>query len=241
MLCIDHTLDTVAENLALDESLLLQADARPHGQEVLRLWDARQIFVVLGRGSRLREEVHLEQTTRDRVPVHRRVSGGASIVAAPGCMFYTALLSLDQRPHLRMIDEAHQFVMSRILQAIRQLVPAASLDGTCDVVLGDRKVSGNSLRVGRGWLLYHGSLLRTMELGLVERYLKHPPREPDYRQQRPHQDFLANLEVDRDALAAALKDAWRAGPTTSGTLHFEQTVSELVRDKYSQDSWTASR
>ena len=51
---LDHSLATPAENLALDEALLLErvAGARRDGEsdavEVLRVWESREYFAVLG-------------------------------------------------------------------------------------------------------------------------------------------------------------------------------------------------
>ena len=45
-------------------------------------------MVVVGRSSRLDEEVHLDACRAAGVPVLRRPSGGAAIVSGPGCLMY---------------------------------------------------------------------------------------------------------------------------------------------------------
>jgi len=40
---------------------------------------------------------------------------------------------------------------------------------------------------------YQGSLLVNPKLQKIDRYLKHPTREPDYRQNREHLDFVTSL------------------------------------------------
>lgn len=239
---LDFTASTPEENLAFDESMLLAAEGAQSG-ECLRVWDAFSPFVVLGRGSRYAEEVQLDLCRQDSVPVLRRVSGGATILAAPGCMFYTVLLSLKRRPELQMLDNAHAFVMQEIQRAIEPLRPGTALQGTCDLTLSDRKVSGNALRVTREWVLYHGTLLLDMNLQLVSRYLCHPPREPDYRGKRSHADFIANLEIDRQALCASLQGIWGATePLTDSELEIlNGKTAELVVEKYALDSWNLSR
>ena len=59
--------------------------------------------------------------------------------------------------------------------------------------MGERKVVGSSAFCGRGAFLYQASVLVELDLGLVERYLLHPSREPPYRRGRRHRDFLMNL------------------------------------------------
>lgn len=268
------TLDTPERNLALDELLLNQAQSGERNAEVLRIWHARQQFIVLGRSSKAAVEVDLSAANAAGIPVLRRISGGATIMAAPGCMFYSALLSLELRPQLRMLDEAHRFVMQRVVDAIKPLRSDVQLDGTCDVVVPNipepqspvpqspepatepdvapevtphsasaekrlRKVSGNALRVQRDWLLYHGTLLLDMELSQIQTYLNHPPREPEYRLGRSHQDFIANLNVSASALDRSLQATWRCSqpypPPTS------EEIETLVAQKYALASWNLQR
>src|SRR5438309_1674831 len=66
----DKTLPTVAENLALDEALLLDAEAG--GPEVLRLWSWPTHAVVLGAGGRLAGDVDEAACKTDGVPILRR-------------------------------------------------------------------------------------------------------------------------------------------------------------------------
>lgn len=233
------TLPSIAENLALDEALLEEAQASPDGSESLRIWQADSPFVVLGRSSRVAAEVQQEFAQHNAIPVFRRVSGGATVVASHGCMFYALVLSLEQRPHLRMIDHAHQFVMGQMKTALQTLVPQLEFDGTCDLVVSGRKVSGNSVRLIRDWMLYHGTLLLDMDLTLVDRLLSHPPREPEYRGGRAHTDFLANLHIPYQAAASALYSNW---PIASKFNPLPVArIESLVRDKYSQDSWNLAR
>src|SRR5262245_157649 len=108
MLILNLTLDTPAENLALDEALLLAAEESPEPQAVLRIWEPRQTFVVLGSSSRYETEANVDACAADGVPILRRPSGGAAIVTGPGCLMYAVVLSYEHHPHLQAIDEAHR-------------------------------------------------------------------------------------------------------------------------------------
>ncbi|MDE0735033.1 MAG: lipoate--protein ligase family protein [Pirellulaceae bacterium] len=232
---LDLTRDDPRDNLALDEALLDEAEQRDPRCELLRTWEFRQPIVVLGRSSRLVDETHAMACHRDEIPILRRCSGGAAIVAGPGCFMYSLVLSYELRPQLRMIDQAHQFVLGRIIAALQSLDVTAELAGTSDLSWQNRKFSGNSLRSKRTHLLYHGTLLYDFSLPLVSKYLASPPRQPEYRQGRTHDGFLANVPVSRDALQTALYAAWQ--PATTCNSWPEQRTQELVANKYSQDDW----
>jgi lipoate---protein ligase len=200
-------------NLAFDDALVESADswngegAAP--QETLRVWEMPSVCVVMGRGSKL-SEVQEAVCIRDQIPILRRCSGGASIVAGPGCLMYSVLLSLDHSPGLRDIDRAHRYVMGTIMAGVQQLVAQVQLEGTCDLTLDGKKCSGNAVRYKRHWVLYHGTLLYHFSLDLISRYLAMPPRMPDYRANRNHDAFVANLECDPTQLRIALRQAWKA-------------------------------
>ena len=225
----------MAENLALDEALLEEAENTLQPEETLRLWEARQFAVVVGRSSRLAAEVRGDVCRELDVPVLRRISGGAAVVVGPGCLMYTVVLSLRLRPQLRHIDQAHAQVLGTIAAALRPSVAGLTLRGICDLAIGERKVSGNSVRSRREHLLYHGTLLYDLPLEMIDRCLSMPPRVPDYRQARPHAGFVANLPLDVVGLRAALRTAWAAAEPC---LDWPQAATQrLVAEKYSRPEW----
>ncbi len=206
-------------------------------------------------------EVKRDACATQRIPIVRRASGGATIVSGQGCLMYAVVLSCEARPELRSIDVAHCFVLGRMADALRTLVPGMSICGTSDLAwnenaddlpststnecsagrapaveqAGMRKFSGNSLRIKRRALLYHGTLLYDFDLGLLETYLLHPPRDPGYRDHRAHSTFVANLPVARDALRAALVKAWEAD--TPRTDWPQPRTAHLVNEKYGREEW----
>jgi lipoate-protein ligase A len=239
---LELTLDTPAENIALDEALLDEAEARGPEAEYLRVWESRAPLVVLGRSSKP-EEVNLAACRERGMPVLRRSSGGAAIVAGPGCLMYAVVFSYARHPEARGIHPSHSHVLDRLVATLRTQVPHVARAGTSDLVLresGDvntaRKFSGNSLRVKRTHFLYHGTLLYDFDLPLVATCLSTAPRQPEYRQQREHGDFVANLPLAREELLAAIAAAW---PTVGELLDWpRERVAEMVRERYQQADWT---
>ena len=207
---LDLTLPTPAENLALDEALLDEAEGAGCAVETLRLGEPERPMVVVGRSSRAGVEVHLDFCRREGIPVLRRASGGAAVVSGPGCLMYGLVLSYRLHPALRAVDQAHRFVLEKIASALRTLVPEVACRGTSDLALGELKFSGNSMRVKRDHLLYHGTLLYAFPLELIEACLAMPPRQPDYRNGRSHGVFVANLPLAAPAIRQALLTAWDA-------------------------------
>ncbi|MGO8691919.1 MAG: biotin/lipoate A/B protein ligase family protein [Thermoguttaceae bacterium] len=238
---LDLTLPTAAENLALDEALLEEAEAGSGCAcaETLRLWEARQSVVVVGRSSQIAAEVNGEACRELDIAVLRRTSGGAAVVAGPGCLMYALVLSLELRPALRTVGLAHSFVLEMLAAALRPLAAGISRRGTSDLAVAERKVSGNSLRVKRRHLLYHGTLLYDFPLELIGRVLLMPPRQPGYRLRRPHDAFVANLPVPAEAIRRALAAMWKADEPYPDWPRAR--TAALAAEKYSRRQWNQQR
>jgi lipoate---protein ligase len=241
---LELTLPTPAENLALDEALLDWAEEANPEWEFLRLWESPQPMVVVGRSSRVHEEVYESACAEANVPILRRSSGGAAIVAGPGCLMYAVVLSYRLRPELKDIGRAHAYALGRLAAALGPLASywgSVAHVGTSDLALVNqsaerRKFSGNSMRAKRTHLLYHGTLMYDADLSLVTRYLRMPPRQPEYRAARSHADFVINLPLDRQSLVAAVDHAWH----TTGELTDwpRELVVALVAERFNRESWT---
>ena len=232
---LDLTLPTAAENLALDEALLEEAEAAGAPTEMLRLWESPQPLVVVGRSSRIDVEVRVDACRALGIPILRRASGGAAIVAGPGCLMYALVLSYGRRPHLRLLSEAHRYVLGTLAAALRPLAPGVQCRGTSDLAIGEYKFAGNSARCRHDHFLYHGTLLYDFPLELIDRCLAMPPRMPDYRVGRPHGGFVANLPVKVEAIRQALVAAWDAREPCGDWP--AQRTAHLVAEKYSRPQW----
>ncbi len=235
-----RSLDAPADNLALDEALLTAAEA---GQSppVLRLWQFARTTAVLGRGSRLNDEINLPYCRQHQIPVLRRCSGGASVVGGPGCLMYSLVMDLQEQPQMRKLDHVHPFMMDRVLTAVRQSLPAQDRDrvrfqGTCDLTYDNQKFSGNSLRITRSHLLYHGTLLLAADLDQIADCLATAPRQPEYRAARRHRDFITNLPADAGRLMDELARAFNA--TIALETCPDQRMQALSRERYGCDEWT---
>jgi len=234
---LDLTLPTLHENLALDEALLLAAEAG--AAETLRIWHWPTYAVVLGAGGRLADDVHEDACQTDRVPIARRSSGGGTVLLGPGCFLYSVIVCFDRDPVLRDLHGSYRNVLGRIQRGLEPFVGPLVLNGSSDLTWHNKKLSGNAQQRKRTHLLHHGSLLHAMDLSAVQRFLKKPPRQPEYRQQREHGDFLVNLPISSGVLNQITRDAWQAyeiAETWPSNL-----VGTLVAEKYGLEEWVRRR
>lgn len=246
--------------LARDEAMLQWADATIENSpqdslapmtELLRVWQFSRPTVILGRSSRIDEEVDRAWCAQRGIEVLRRCTGGASVVGGPGCLMYSVVVRIPAQGGLRQIDVAHDFVMQRVLAAVQPQLPAAERAGTCDLIWQSRKFSGNSLRVARHHLLYHGTLLLNADLDLIAECLAFAPRQPEYRRGRNHRDFLCNVGVDPAAFIEVLSQQFGATACSKGLTDvrraeehervIETLADGLLGSRYDDPCWHARR
>lgn len=241
MRLLELSLATPEENLALDEALLEQAErnakeTEENSWELLRLWELNQYCVVVGRSSKISQEVNLATAQEDGCKVLRRGSGGSSVVVGPGCLLYSVLLSYEADPGLRSLDWAHRRVMTQLQRALWPRVPGVQMEGTCDLTWQGKKFSGNALRCKRRYLLYHGTVLYGFDLPRISRYLLEPPRQPEYRLNRPHHAFVTNLPIEPGFLRQSLIEVWRADEGVSNAYDGD-LLRELLHSRYGNPQW----
>lgn len=231
----DLTLPTPEENLAADEALLDLCEAGG-SDEVLRFWSSLRYFVVLGYGNQAATEVNLPFCCKRGIPVLRRCTGGGTVLQGPGVLNYSLVLRIADNGPCRSISTANRFILERHRDALTPAIPApVQWRGQTDLAIGGLKFAGNAQRRRRRFLLFHGSLLLHLDLTLVQSALPLPSRQPDYRLNRAHSDFLLNLNVPERTVKAALATAWNVA--TPLTPIPQDRIARLVAEKYSLDQW----
>jgi lipoate-protein ligase A len=236
---LHHLLPSPAENLAADEALLDWCETGD-GTETLLFWEPRETFVVVGYANKITTEVNIESCAKKNIAIFRRCTGGGTVLQMAGGLNYSLILRIAESGPLQNITSANRFIMERNRDALSTLnAPLPPLDisirGHTDLCLGNLKIAGNSQRRRKHFLLFHGTLLLACELKLISELLLMPSQEPDYRSNRPHAEFVTNLNQPAHKVKAALTQAWNAvEPLEDPPL---ELITRLARDKYSTREW----
>lgn len=190
----------IFEQLQIEEALL-RADRRN--------WclfnDEAPDAVVLGISNREHEHLSKEKLLASQACVVRRFSGGGSVYIDRHTTFATFICNAEDLG----VDPFPQKVLKWTEHLYKQLfstIPFALRDN--DYVIGDRKVGGNAQYMTKGRWLHHSTLLWDYCPSKMD-VLAMPPRMPDYRQGRPHHEFVCRLSdfyCDRNFLETSLKN-----------------------------------
>jgi lipoate---protein ligase len=231
---IDLTLHSPAGNLAADEALLDACEAGTE-DEILRFWEPKENFVVVGYANSVATEVNLPSCASEKIPVLRRLSGGGTVLQGPGCLNYSVILRIGEMGPLSSIAGTNAYVLERQKAAVASFGFPVKVDGQTDLVIGDLKFSGNAQRRKRNFLIFHGTFLLRFDISLVEKFLLMPSKQPEYRANRQHGEFLMNLGVESDTLKSALLKQWGADEMLKDVPMAK--IEKLSAEKYLTDEW----
>ncbi len=119
--------------------------------DVFLLWKNTPA-VVVGSYQNICREVHVEALRQRGIPVVRRISGGGTVYHDLGNVNYTYIVRANGT-----VD--YDAVLSPVIAALNAIGVPARKNRTCDIAIGDLKISGNAqYRLG-DCIVHHGSLL----------------------------------------------------------------------------------
>ncbi len=159
-----------------------------------RAWIPEKPLVVLGYSQDPEVELRLDAVAADGIPVYKRRGGGGAVYLDAGCVCVAWRMPRREGWGIHDYFGAGNSAVARALAAFG--VHAASR-GISDLAVatpdGPRKILGSSLHLPREHALYLASILVSTPAERLDRYLRHPSREPDYRGGRKHGEFVVNL------------------------------------------------
>lgn len=149
------------------------------------------VSVVIGRGGKQELELDREAIASDGVTLYKRPGGGCAVVLDEGNFVVSVGLPLPGISHIKTTFEK---VGDWVIEGLAACgVTGVAQRGVSDLAIGDKKIGGSCVYRTRGLFYYSTTLLVDPDFDLVDRYLPHPPREPEYRAGRGHREFMGSL------------------------------------------------
>jgi lipoate---protein ligase len=156
------------------------------------IWIPDKTYIVLGASNRADEALFLERVLLDGITVLKRPSGGQTVMLTPDNLIISVVYS---NPKELQPKDVFLKTNSLIILALEKAgIHDLSLRGISDIAIDGKKILGSSIYRNKDSLLYHAVLNLAEPASTFEKYLKHPTKEPDYRQGRKHTDFVTSLK-----------------------------------------------
>ena len=163
------------------------------------VWQPDRIYLVLGRSNEAVKSLIADAVDTDKVQVLKRPSGGEAVLLSPN------MLVIALKVPLSMVQKAHDvFVIANdiIKEALsKEGVQNITSRGISDICIGEQKILGSAIFKKPDSVFYHAVLNVSEDVNLIERYLQHPKREPDYRKGRSHLAFVSSIHKESHKIA----------------------------------------
>jgi lipoate-protein ligase A len=170
------------------------------GKEALAFWKSSRPAIVMGKGRKAEEDVNVGPAEADGIPIYVRPSGGGTVFL-PGArdetgrvLCVTKVLPVqgsDLKGH--PIRQLFRTGLKIVVDALESMGVAVKFLGISDIAVGGKKLAGCAQARKRNAVMVHSSILISAPIDEIERYLKHPTDEPDYRRSRSHREFITDV------------------------------------------------
>lgn len=134
-------------NLAVEEYLLKYCDG-----EYFLLWQ-NEPTVVIGKNQNVFAEVNVPYTKEKGIHIARRITGGGAVYHDLGNLNFSYITDKAEEG----ID-FKRYTMP-IMEALKEMGLEPTLSGRNDILISEKKISGNAQTVFKNRVLHHGTLL----------------------------------------------------------------------------------
>ena len=150
-------------NLAIEEYALKHLDI----DESYLLFYINQPSIIIGKNQNTIEEINSDYVEENDIIVVRRLSGGGAVYHDLGNLNYSFITKDDG-------ESFHNYkkFTEPVVEALKELGVNAELSGRNDLVVGERKISGNAQFATKGRMFSHGTLMLSSEIENVVSALK---------------------------------------------------------------------
>lgn len=153
-------------NLAIEEYLFSYTD-----DDVFMLWK-NEPTIVIGKNQNAFSEINTDYVEQNNIHVARRISGGGAVYHDLGNVNYTFISSKEKSQEINF-----EYFTTPIIESLKNIGISAKLSGRNDLLVEDKKFSGNAQHVKGNRVLHHGTLLFDTDLDVLTQALKVDPEK----------------------------------------------------------------
>lgn len=156
------------------------------------IWIPDKRYIILGASNRAEIALNVENVKQDNIMVLKRPSGGQTVMLTPNNLIVAVVF---HQPNGLQPKDVFDKINSLIISVLKKEdIHNLSMKGISDIAIDGKKISGSAIYRKKDVLLYHAVINMGESATTFERYLKHPTKEPDYRNGRRHSEFITSLK-----------------------------------------------
>lgn len=164
MYIIDNNSDNAYFNIASEEYLL-----KNKTEDFFMLY-INPPSIIIGKNQNTLSEINTEYVRENNIAVVRRLSGGGAVYHCHGNLNFSFIINDNEESFM----DFKKFTQP-IISILGNMGVKAQLSGRNDILIDDKKISGNAQFKSKGRMIHHGTLLFSSDLSKLEKSLKANP------------------------------------------------------------------
>ena len=230
------------ENMALDEAVS-EAVAKGESPNTIRFFRWRPSTVTIGYFQSLREEVSVENCLARGFDVVRRITGGGAVYHDEnGEITYSVIARADSFP--KDLTETYKIIGQWIIDSLAELNLQAEFHPINDILVNNKKISGNAQTRRNGVMHQHGTILFDVDVDTMFSLLKVSDIKIKDKIIKTVKERVTSIKQNSNATEKQLEQALIKGFTKEKEFEFGkwskgemQRMQELAEQKYSSREW----
>jgi len=231
-------------NMALDEAIC-ESIQNDESIPVIRFYTWKPSAVSIGYFQGLKNEVNIDECKKQNVDVVRRRTGGGAVYHDEE-ITYSIIGPVDIFP--KDIIRSYEKICQYIVYALAELGIDAKFSPINDIVVDDKKISGNAQTRRDGILLQHGTILYDVDVDKMFSLLKVPDEKTADKLIQSVKKRVTRIldygDIPKERVVDVLyKSFSKDKEITVGnyTKKEIERAKELVESKYNTERWNNLR
>lgn len=221
-------------NLALEEYFLTKSK-----DEFFIIW-RNDNCIVVGKNQNTLSEINIDFVKKNDISVVRRLTGGGAVFHDKGNINFTFIKNIND------VNISFQEFLEPIVEFLKSLGVEAKISGRNDIVVDEKKISGNAQTIENGRILHHGTLLFSANLKNVSEALKVSKEKYESKGVKSVESRVTNIKsyLKNDmTVDEFMNELYRYIKNNTDIKEYILTqediknIDELVRNKYSTYEW----
>lgn len=241
---------SAAWNMAADEAVLTHV-ANGVSFPTLRLYSWKPAAISIGYFQSLHDEVDVDACKRNHVDIVRRMTGGGAVFHAQE-ITYTFIAPLtDQRMPLDIM-KSYSVIGAGVILGLKALGIESRFVPLNDIVVGEKKISGNAQTRKSKCIVQHGTILLDVDVETMFSLLRVPSQKIRDKLIQNVKERVTSVrhilgcavgfDEAKDAMVTGFEEALSTRFTLGSLTDSELVLLEkLAREKYVNKEWNEMR
>lgn len=242
---------SAADNMAIDEAILKHVTAG-ESTSTLRFYTWNPSAVSIGYFQGIEQEVDLALCEKNNVAVVRRLTGGGAVYHDQKGEITYSISIKDTYPGMpAKVLDSYQVLCAGLIQGFANLDISAEFKPINDIIVNDKKISGNAQTRRFGGILQHGTILCRVDPRLMFSLLKVPNEKIRDKLIQAVEERVTSIErelglTDRDTITKAMVKGYAEAldiELIEGQLSASEIAlaKDIKTERYGNKSWNFKR